>query len=56
MEGAAFNTAEIISSAVTTVQGELLGVLAIVVPAVAVVTGAVVSVKFGIKWLKSLGR
>lgn len=51
-----FKVADVMQSAINSVQGDLLGVLAIAVPAIAVVTGAVVGVKFGIKWLKSLGR
>lgn len=51
-----FKVADVMQSAINTVQGDLLGVLAIAVPAVAVVTGAVVGIKFGVKWLKSLGK
>lgn len=51
-----FNISEVMQSAVTSVQGELLKTLAIVVPGIAVVVGACVGVRFGIKWLKSLGR
>lgn len=51
-----FNISEVMTSAVSGVQSELLSVLVIVVPAAAVVTAAVVSVKFGMKWLKSLGK
>lgn len=51
-----FKVADVMQSAINSVQGDLLGVLAIAVPAIAVVVGAVVGVKFGIKWLKSLGR
>ena len=51
-----FNVSEVMQSAINSVQGDLLGVLTIAVPAIAVVVGAVVGVKFGIRWLKSLGR
>ena len=51
-----FKVADVMQSAINSVQGDLLGVLAIAVPAIAVVVGAVVGVRFGIKWLKSLGR
>lgn len=51
-----FKVADVMQSAINTVQGDLLGVLSIAVPAVAVVTGAVVGIKFGVKWLKSLGK
>ena len=51
-----FNVSEVMQSAINSVQGDLLGVLTIAVPAIAVVVGAVTGVKFGIRWLKSLGR
>lgn len=51
-----FNVSEVMQSAINSVQSDLLGVLTIAVPAIAVVVGAVVGVKFGIRWLKSLGR
>lgn len=53
-DAGSFDVASIMSQAVETVKGDLLGVLAVVVPAIAIVVGAVVGVKFGIKWLKSL--
>lgn len=55
-EPATFDVTTIMTDALNTVQGNILSVLAIAVPAVAVVTGAVVAVKFGLKWLKNLGR
>lgn len=51
-----FNLSEVMQGAVTSVQGELLKTLAIVVPGIAIVYGACVGVKFGFKWLKSLGK
>lgn len=51
-----FKVADVMQSAINSVQGDLLGVLAIAVPAITVVTGAVVGIKFGVKWLKSLGK
>lgn len=54
--GSSFNLTEIMQSAITSVQGDVLGVLTIAVPAIVVVVGAVTGVKFGIKWLKSLGK
>lgn len=51
---AAFDVTAIMTDAVSTVQGQALAVLAIVVPAIVVVVGAVVAVKFGIKWLRSI--
>lgn len=54
--GSSFSLTEIMQSAINSVQGDVLGVLAIAVPAIVVVVGAVVGVKFGIRWLKSLGK
>lgn len=51
----AFSASKVIGESVTSVQGELMGVLAVVVPAIALVTAAIVGVKFGLKWLKKLG-
>lgn len=51
---AGFDVTSIMTSAVNTVQSQALSVLAIVVPAIVVVVGAVVAVKFGIKWLRSI--
>ncbi len=51
-----FDLTGIMQNAVTQVQGDLFGVLIIVVPAIVAVTAAVVGVKFGHKWLKSLGK
>ena len=39
-----FKVADVMQSAINSVQGDLLGVLAIAVPAIAVVVGAVVGV------------
>ena len=57
-DGAAssFDISKVMTDAVTSVQGDLLKVLAIVVAAAAVIYGAVVAVRFGLKWLKSLGK
>lgn len=49
-----FDMTSVMSGAVETVQGQILSVLAIVVPAIVVVVGAVVGVRFGISWLKKL--
>lgn len=56
VEGAAasFDVAAIMESAVTSVQGDLFKVLAIVVPAAVTIIGAGVAVRYGIRWLKSL--
>lgn len=51
-----FDLSNVMSTAVSQVQGDLFSVLGIVVPAMIAVIAAVVGVKFGSKWLKSLGK
>jgi len=53
---ASIDLGAIMTDAVNTVQSNIFETLAIVVPAIVVVVGAVVGVRFGIKWLKSLGK
>lgn len=50
----AFDVSTLMQESVNQVQGDLMGVLAIVVPAIVVIVGAVVAVSFGIKWIKKL--
>lgn len=50
----ALNVQDIISTAVNSAQGEMMGILAIVVPVVAGITVAVVAVKFGMSWIKKI--
>ncbi len=49
-----FDVATIMSDSVKTVQNQAFSVLGIVVPAIVLITGAVVGVKFGIGWLKRI--
>lgn len=51
---ATFDVVSVMTDSVSTVQGQIFGVLAVVVPAIVVITGAIVGVKFGINWLKKL--
>ena len=51
-----FDLSTIMASAVDTVTGQIFTTLGLVVPALVLVTGAVVGVRFGIKWLRSLGK
>lgn len=51
-----FDVTEALTDGVATVSGNIYGALGIVVPAAIGIVGAVVAVKFGIKWLRSLGR
>lgn len=51
---AGFDVTSTITEAVSTVQGQLFGVLGVVVPAIVLVTGAIIGIKFGISWLRRL--
>lgn len=54
-EGAAgFDVTAVMTESVNSVQTQLFSVLAVVVPAIVVVVGAVVGVKFGISWIKKI--
>ena len=54
-DGAAgFDVTAVITESVNNVKGQMLSVLAVVVPAIVVVVGAVVAVKFGISWIKRI--
>lgn len=54
--GAAFDLSSTMQSAVTTTQTQLFSVLVIVVPSIAAITAAVVGIRFGLSWLRRLGR
>lgn len=49
-----FDVTTIMQDSVKTVQGQAFSVLGIVVPAIVLITGAVVGIKFGIGWLKKI--
>ena len=51
---AAFDIVATMETSVNKVQGDALRILAIVIPAIVVVVGAVVVAKFGIGWLKKI--
>lgn len=51
-----FDVSGILSTSVSSVQTQLFTVLNIVVPAIVGVLAAVVAVKFGINWMKKLGK
>lgn len=55
-EGAAstFDIAPIMQDAVDTVKTQSFTVLAIVVPAIVIITAAVIGIKFGIGWLRKI--
>jgi type IV secretory pathway VirB2 component (pilin) len=47
-------TQTIIQTGVTTLQGEIMGVIAVVVPVAFGITAAVIGIKFGIRFVRSL--
>lgn len=49
-----FDVSSVMESAVSTTQGQMFSVLAIVVPAIVTIVAAVVGIKFGISWLKKI--
>ena len=49
-----FDVTTIMSDSVKTVQSQAFSVLGVVVPAIVLITGAVVGIKFGIGWLKKI--
>ena len=51
-----FDIVTVMQGAVNDVTGNLLKVLAIVVAGAVVVYGGSVAVRYGLKWLKALGR
>lgn len=53
-DAATFDVSTVMKSAVDSTQSQMFSVLAIVVPAIAVVTAAVVGIKFGIGWLRKI--
>ena len=53
---ATFDLTTMMSDAVSTVQGQIFSTLGLVVPGLIAVTSAVVGVRFGLKWLRSLGK
>lgn len=55
-DSAAFDLTSVMTSAVTQVKGDALTVLGLVVPALVVVVGAGVGVRFGLKWLRQFTK
>lgn len=51
-----FDLSDLLTTSVGSVQTQLFNVLNIVVPAIVGVLTAVVAVKFGINWMKKLGK
>lgn len=51
---AGFDVTSVMTESVSIVQSQMFSVLAIVVPAIVAVAGAVVGIKFGISWLKKI--
>lgn len=53
---ATLNVQDIMTTSVNNAQTEMMGILGIAVPVVAGIAVAVVAVKFGLKWIKSIGK
>lgn len=51
-----FDLTDLLTTSVSSIETQLFTVLNIVVPAIVGVLAAVVAVKFGINWMKKLGR
>ena len=49
-----FDIVSVMSDAVSTTQGKIFAVLAVVVPAIVAIVAAIVGVKFGIGWLRKI--
>ena len=49
-----FDIGSVMENAVSTTQGQIFTVLGIVVPAIVLIVGAIVGVRFGINWLKRI--
>lgn len=52
----AFDLTDLLTTSVSSIETQLFTVLNIVVPAIVGVLAAVVAVKFGINWMKKLGK
>lgn len=55
-EAVAINVQDIMTNAMNSVQGDMMGIISIAVPAIVVVVSATVAVRFGIKWIRSIGK
>lgn len=53
---ATFDLSTVLQAGVETVSASIDNALIIVVPAIIAITGTIVAVKFGIRWLKKLGK
>ncbi|MCL2456424.1 MAG: hypothetical protein FWD19_02605 [Defluviitaleaceae bacterium] len=51
---AAFDTAEIMGGVMTTVVGDIMGVVFVVVPIAMGLVGTIIAIKFGIKFIRRL--
>lgn len=53
---ATFDLAKVMTESVNSVKADIFSVLAIVIPVMVAITGAIVGVTFGRKWLKKLAN
>lgn len=51
-----FDLTDLLTTSVSSIETQLFTVLNIVVPAIVGVLAAVIAVKFGINWMKKLGK
>ena len=49
------NVSEIMGSAVQTVQGDIMSVIAVVLPVMAAVVAVIIGIRFGMKYIKKVG-
>lgn len=54
--GSTFDVSAVMQTTVDSVSSQLFTILGVVVPAVGLVMGAVIAVKFGYSWLRKLGK
>lgn len=54
--GTSFELAPLMTTAIEVVKDNIFEMLAIIIPSAVAIVGAVVAVKFGMKWLKKLGQ
>lgn len=51
---AIFDTAEVMSTAMTSLVAEIMGVVAVVVPIAMVLVGSIIAIRFGIRFIRGL--
>ena len=54
-DSSSVNVTEIMGSAVQTVQGDIMSVIAVVLPVMAAVVAVIIGIRFGMKYIKKVG-